>query len=630
MLRQCSHVFSWPLRAPDGRYYRLCASCGAKYEFDWQQMRGIGEGVPQPSRPPFRQPNARNLAEARPLQLLPSRESPIRVFAENLIEVFQSRPRLAVGYRPSTLWRDVFVPTGAPWRYFWRSLVCHAITLAVIAALLRPSKLVERRLAFSQNSQITYYVKSPTFPAREARPAFSSSRSAARTQIRHPAAIRVAPGRRTANVNAPQVKLPRTGGSTRIAGLGSSIVAPALPSAALSQLHLRGAPGGVPVAPVGPAPEMQGNLRPSLSLSQGPVIGPPSNLAGIPPQRRGMSPESAVVAPPPSVQGLKRSANAVTIGNSTVVAPAPQVAGVGRDPNGRGGTAPLSLGGSSEIVAPPPQITGTFSKREGGLPQSIAVAPAPSLQGLHSTPTTSTGGNLGAGYTNVVPPVPQISALGGGSGDQRGALSISSEGASVIPPAPSLQGSGTAAGTGAGYSGLRPALPIAAAPSVAPASSSQGVDSSSSEAGPRTQTPDPEFVDNSPAGSVQEFSLHLVGLASALPTSSYFSNYEVFIAERRLNKPKSQLIKLVYMFLPYQRRLSDFGITNLQNLKLRVRRDPSCDETLLAMMWPDGESRPKSPDLSSADSKPADSSKMLPCYRTSADDYRRALSKTRQ
>src|SRR5215813_1800308 len=469
MLRQCSHVFSWPLRAPDGRYYRLCASCGAKYEFDWQQMRGIGEGVPQPSRPPFLQPSARNLAEARPLQLLPSRESPIRVFAENLIEVFRSRPRLAVGYRPGTLWRDVFVPTGAPWRYFWRSLVCHAITIAVIAALLRPSKVVERRLAFSQDSQITYYVKSLTFPAREARPAFSSSRSAARTQIRHPAAIRVAPGRRTANVNAPRVKLPRTGG-TRIAGLGSSIVAPALPAAALSQLHLRGAPGGVPVAPVGPAPEMQGNLRPSLSLSQGPVIGPPSNLAGIPSQRRGMSPESAVVAPPPSVQGLKRSANALTIGNSTVVAPAPQVAGVGRDPNGRGGTAPLSLRGSSEIVAPPPQITGTFSKREGGLPQSVAVAPAPSLQALHSTPTTSTGGNLGAGYTNVVPPAPQVSGIGNGSGDRRGALNISSEGASVIPPAPQVSGIGNGSGDRRGA----PSISSEGASVIPPAPSLQG------------------------------------------------------------------------------------------------------------------------------------------------------------
>ena len=161
------------------------------------------------------------------------------------------------------------------------------------------------------------------------------------------------------------------------------------------------------------------------------------------------------------------------------------------------------------------------------------------------------------------------------------------------------------------------------------AAPSEGTETSPT-ASASAEIPPPEAIDNTPAGAAQELSLHLVGLASALPTSSYFSNYEVFIAERRVTRLKSQLIKLVYMFLPYQRRLSEYGVTNLRMLKLRVRRDPTCDESLLDMTWPDSESRAKSQDVANSAAKPANSKMRLPCYRTSADDYRKALAKTRQ
>ena len=48
--------------------------------------------------------------------------------------------------------------------------------------------------------------------------------------------------------------------------------------------------------------------------------------------------------------------------------------------------------------------------------------------------------------------------------------------------------------------------------------------------------------------------LRLIGLAMALPNSTYFSNYEVYIAERRLRKNLTELVKLVYVYLPYQRQ----------------------------------------------------------------------------
>jgi len=138
-------------------------------------------------------------------------------------------------------------------------------------------------------------------------------------------------------------------------------------------------------------------------------------------------------------------------------------------------------------------------------------------------------------------------------------------------------------------------------------------------------------IDNPRGPATQELPVRVIGFALALPSSSYFSNYEVFIAERQLSKDESQLIKLVYVSLPYQRRLSEYGLDNSRVYKLRVTRDPTCDETLLQMTWPETDPRPGS--QYSTDSpalSPSDRNGMLPCYRTTADDYRRALSHSRQ
>jgi hypothetical protein len=120
--------------------------------------------------------------------------------------------------------------------------------------------------------------------------------------------------------------------------------------------------------------------------------------------------------------------------------------------------------------------------------------------------------------------------------------------------------------------------------------------------------------------------LRIIGLVMALPTSNYFSNYEVFVAERRLKDGSAQLIKLVYVSLPYQKRLSEYGLNNAKVYKLRVTRDASCDESLLQMTW--GDMNPNTGAPGGADPPPAQNHKgsLLPCYRTTADDYRRALS----
>jgi hypothetical protein len=129
----------------------------------------------------------------------------------------------------------------------------------------------------------------------------------------------------------------------------------------------------------------------------------------------------------------------------------------------------------------------------------------------------------------------------------------------------------------------------------------------------------------------QDVQLRVIGLAWAPPRSSYFSNFEVFIAEKFLNKEESQFIKLVYVFLPYQPRLSEYGFDNSKVRRLRVTRDPTCDESLMQMTWPEGENGPAASHHSSdaqASTSP-DPNNALPCYRTTADDYRRTVSRSR-
>jgi Na+-translocating ferredoxin:NAD+ oxidoreductase RnfG subunit len=110
--------------------------------------------------------------------------------------------------------------------------------------------------------------------------------------------------------------------------------------------------------------------------------------------------------------------------------------------------------------------------------------------------------------------------------------------------------------------------------------------------------------------------------------SSFFSNFEVYIAERRIKKGSTELIKLVYEFLPYQKRLSEYMQTNARVYTLRVLRDPSCDESLMQMTWSEA-------DQSTGDSgnhdlfAESDKNSKLPCYRTTAADYQRAVERAR-
>jgi hypothetical protein len=132
------------------------------------------------------------------------------------------------------------------------------------------------------------------------------------------------------------------------------------------------------------------------------------------------------------------------------------------------------------------------------------------------------------------------------------------------------------------------------------------------------------------APRMESVRLRLVALAWNHPRTSFFPNEEVFIAEKELNREESRLVKLVYDFLPYQPRLSEYGLNYETVHELRAARDPECDETLGQMVTGQlGDWRQEQSQLKySTDAPPLNLARhksRLPCYVTSADDYSKPL-----
>src|SRR6266478_3073278 len=383
------------------------------------------------------------------------------------------------------------------------------------------------------------------------------------------------------------------------------------------------------------------------------VIPPPPSVAGTGVGGRGSlgAAGTQVVPPPPSVQGMGGGrTKSLSAAGAGVVPPPPSIPATG-DKEGRSGLHSLSANGAP-IIPPPPSMRGAGGSGGPGSslsgPGTRVVPPPPSLQGTGSSGAGGRTSALSGPGPSVVPPPPSVSGTGGSGGGRIG--SLSGNGTGVVPPPPSVQGGGGTAsrvgslsGTGtavvppppsvsgsggngegrqmASLAGGEPA--VGAPPAGPPGGGGPG------PTGPLQQMDDdippgadlPPTADSPPPGPAEEFPLRLVSLALPTQGSSFFSNYEVFIAERRLPKGHAQLIKLVYVFLPYQKRLSEYIQSNARVYTLRVTRDTSCDESLMQMTWSDSEQ-----DFGDSNPFPgADRNSRLPCYRTTAEDYQKAL-----
>lgn len=117
--------------------------------------------------------------------------------------------------------------------------------------------------------------------------------------------------------------------------------------------------------------------------------------------------------------------------------------------------------------------------------------------------------------------------------------------------------------------------------------------------------------------------VRLVAVALALPRSSYFSNYEVLVAEKEIGEEEFSLIKLVFTYLPYQPPLEESGFDYSMVHEISAWRNPDCDETVADL------TRRSLPDRHvpmmysrNAPREDLDLRRIpLPCYETKADDY---------
>jgi len=587
------------------------------------------------------------------LRLLIELEPRHRVFFGNLADLLLSRrvPQIPITSRPAPFWSDVFVPSGAPWSSFLESMLWHSLLLILVvwaqSRVWEPVKLFPQRDTFHRS--IAYYPPTPTFRAADSRAPRTRERPRAKREsapqpARQPA-MPVTPEQKPKLVTPPDIRQ----ATARPPNLPSSHpVTPAMPFSATTGPQRNALAG--PSAVVAPPPQVNQNVDQAtarrLALPQASAVAPTPEL-GPSAARAAQAPNTGglrVVPPPPAVQPAGASARTGRLSSVTgtnVVPPPPPVQSAGipaRD------TRLGSLAGAgSAVVPPPPSVQNAGSSSRAGRISSLTgagtniVPPPPSVQG---TGNSSRGGRVsslsGAG-TNVVPPPPSLQSAGNGAGDAR-LGSIAGAGSQVVPPPPSLQGSGVAAGgtrlgslAGAGADAVSPPLPVQSAGNSG--AGGPGKILEPMDPLPLDAASSAPAVNNGNEVTIEELPLGLLGVVFAAPGSSFYSNFEVFVAKRRVGKDQLQLIKLVYEFLPYQRRLSDYNLNNQRQrvIKLRVTPDPGCDESLGQVIQ--SHTDPSVPATESQKLPAAllsyDMNAILPCYRTTATDFQRAMSESR-
>ncbi|HET7440927.1 MAG TPA: GAF domain-containing protein [Terriglobales bacterium] len=447
-------------------------------------------------------------------------------------------------------------------------------------------------------------------------------------------------------------------------GIGRpQVVSPAPPNPAREQSSLwsrvKAALGGTGASVIPPPPSVNGVRDPKLQAGNGlvgngaQVVPPPPLVRGAEGSRRGTPDGIAmgIVPPPPSADGLaapsRRSTGSLIAAGGQVVPPVPVIRGAGGSIRGATNATgfaivppPPSVNGfgiagrqgagslpgvGAQVVPPPPAVPGGGNSIRGAVRATTlaVVGPPPSVNGLGN------GGKQGAEFASgidseIVPPPPAIKGAGNSiRGTQNGT------GVAVVPPPPSMNANASA-GLGSSARSRMGSLPMAMALAVPLRPDRADVRTTPSSSLATTTTPgvlppmDPLTEEPSTFEPV-EVAVNLLGPTVPLPNSSYFSNQEIFLAEERVSSHQSRLIKLIYEFLPYQPKLSDYGPEYPALDKLRVTRDPNCDETLTLATsslntagWPQaGRLKLNAKYLNLQEAT-------LACYRTTADDYRRA------
>jgi hypothetical protein len=145
------------------------------------------------------------------------------------------------------------------------------------------------------------------------------------------------------------------------------------------------------------------------------------------------------------------------------------------------------------------------------------------------------------------------------------------------------------------------------------------------------ETPVTEATLHWPQAKPENMRVRLIAMAESDPRSSFFSTHEVFVAAQQLKggENESRLVKLVYAFLPYQPRLSEYGFDYSLIYELHATRDPSCDQSL-TQMTTDQRDRTRLSLKYTSDSPAINTVRRyrpLPCYSSTPEDYTRIVKK---
>ena len=617
------------------------------------------------------------LEPAPRLRLLIELEPGHRVFFRNLADLLLSRrvPPIPITSRPAPFWGDVFVPSGARWSSFTESMLCHL--LLVILFVWGQSRVWVQVKRFPQreafNRSVTYYPPAKTFAAAEGRVSSVRERSRVTSaqQSARQSAMPVTPQQKPTIVTPPDIKQ----ATAKLPDfVGSHVVTPMVPfSATLGPQRNALA---VPSAVVAPPPQVDQAPVRRMALPQASAVAPAPEMGGAAgrairvPNTGGLR----VVPPPPSDQNVGTSDRTGRLSSFSgpgpnVVPPPPPV----QDARNAGDARVGSMAGADpQVVAPPPSVQGTGNFARTGRMDRLSptglqvVPPPPSVHGSGGSAGGTRLGSLSGAGSAVVPPPPSVEDAGkSGAGGRLGSLSRggSGGGSQIVPPPPSVQDASNSGAGGrlsslsgdssqivppppsvegasnSGAGGRLGSLSGGGSQIVPPPPSVEGAGNSGASRPAKTMDPEPVVaasptpaVNNENKPTVEELPLGLIGLVFAAPGTSYFSNFEVFVAKRRVGKDQLQLVKLVYEFLPYQRRLSEYDLNNLppRVIKLRVTPDPSCDESLGQMIQSHSDPPPSAreyPQLPAA-LRSSDLNAVLPCYRTTADDFQKAMSRS--
>jgi len=300
------------------------------------------------------------------LRLLIPCESRLRVFLQNLCDLFRRRDFDLLRFEQAPFWPDVFVKRGLPWGHFLLSGVYHVLALALIWAgsrflALQPQATPQPMLS---HADVIYYTPSEYLPPLDTRQSTATEAQKADPEYSPQPIISVPPeadNRSQTIVTPPNIQLHHDVAVPNVVALLDKMrddprmpiaPAPAVPASEISRLAPQ-----TDSSVIAPPPDMQQNVDATLRQTL-------------------QAPQSSVIAPPPAMETeSNRRLGDLNVGHTSVIAPAPQLSLDEQRavPQGRS----VSLRGHAEqVIAPPPSLGGSGQSRSGGSMVALSLHPA--------------------------------------------------------------------------------------------------------------------------------------------------------------------------------------------------------------------------------------------------------------